>query len=478
MIKKKLPIYFIFDELVEMRLLCERMCIVIRKRISYFICLLLFSSQAIVWAAPPWGYPTTDFEITSPFGWRIHPISGKGKGHAGVDLATASGTDVVSVDDGVVLYVDWDENGYGNFVVIDHGNGLTTWYGHNRDIVIREGTRVSKGTLIAHCGSTGGSTGPHVHFEVRLNGVPQDPAPYLDPSIPMPINAKTGMLPDGTLEFLNSETRDFEWDENYYVNFGDKAKKFSDDIVGICVSGMAALQGPVRSLFIMLITIDLAMSAMFNLFEDQENVLEWLLKRFLKYGFLLWVITDWKTLVPELFLGYFATVGGLAGGADAATAGMLMSDTTVMMQKGAYLAGPAFAHASKIHGMAVMMSPGDLIVSLILGFSILICFIIMALEVMFAYLEFYIVSTLSVVMFAFSGLKQTEKYGENSWKGVFQVSMKVMLFCFFSMMMNQIVEGTAQVAYDPVVYLKMLLGSLSVLMLSIRLSSTLSKVFR
>jgi murein DD-endopeptidase MepM/ murein hydrolase activator NlpD len=85
---------------------------------------------------------------------------------------------VVAADSGVVIYADW-MGGYGNAVIIDHGGGVSTLYGHNSELLVGEGQRVNKGQVIARAGSTGYSTGPHVHFEVRLNGSPTNPLDYL-----------------------------------------------------------------------------------------------------------------------------------------------------------------------------------------------------------------------------------------------------------------------------------------------------------
>ncbi len=116
--------------------------------------------------------------ITSNFGWRYHPVLRKKKYHSGLDIAVRSGTPVMAADSGVVLVSGW-RGGYGNFVAIDHGNGISTCYGHNSRLLVRVGEKVAKGQKIALSGNTGLSTGPHLHFEVRLKGVPANPIPYL-----------------------------------------------------------------------------------------------------------------------------------------------------------------------------------------------------------------------------------------------------------------------------------------------------------
>jgi murein DD-endopeptidase MepM/ murein hydrolase activator NlpD len=110
--------------------------------------------------------------MTSPFGWRW------GRMHEGVDLGAAYGTAIAAAAAGVVIYAGW-EGGYGNLTVIDHGGGLATAYGHQSRIAVSVGQSVSQGETIGFVGSTGHSTGPHLHFEVRVNGEAVDPLGYL-----------------------------------------------------------------------------------------------------------------------------------------------------------------------------------------------------------------------------------------------------------------------------------------------------------
>ena len=123
------------------------------------------------------GWPVSG-EITSPYGYRVHPIWGTTIYHSGIDIGGDEGTPVHAADGGVVVWAGW-MGGYGYAVVIDHGNGLSTLYGHNSELAVDEGQSVAKGQVISYAGSTGNSTGPHVHFEVRVNGDPVDPMGYL-----------------------------------------------------------------------------------------------------------------------------------------------------------------------------------------------------------------------------------------------------------------------------------------------------------
>ncbi len=136
------------------------------------------SSQSPAASGPPAPSPGASLSwpvagpVTSGFGTRW------GRMHEGIDIAVASGTAVHAAAAGTVVYAGW-LGGYGNIVVIDHGNGLSTAYGHNSSLRVAQGVSVTTGTVIALSGNTGHSTGPHVHFEVRVNGVPVDPTRYL-----------------------------------------------------------------------------------------------------------------------------------------------------------------------------------------------------------------------------------------------------------------------------------------------------------
>lgn len=116
--------------------------------------------------------------ITSYFGWRTHPVFGTTKYHSGMDIGVDYGTPILAADSGTVIYSGW-LGGYGYAVMIDHGSGLVTLYGHNQSLNVYEGQYITQGTCIAYAGSTGYSTGPHCHFEVRLHGEVTEPLNYL-----------------------------------------------------------------------------------------------------------------------------------------------------------------------------------------------------------------------------------------------------------------------------------------------------------
>ncbi|MGB8700053.1 MAG: peptidoglycan DD-metalloendopeptidase family protein [Thermosynechococcaceae cyanobacterium] len=138
-----------------------------------------------------------DGPVTSIFGWRVHPILGSSRFHNGVDFGAEEGSLIRAADNGVVISAEW-MGGYGNSVIIDHGNGLTTLYGHSSQLYVTVGQSVTRGQPIAAVGSTGLSTGPHLHFEVRRAGEPIDPMPFLSSfaaNTPPQVSNAPGQLP-------------------------------------------------------------------------------------------------------------------------------------------------------------------------------------------------------------------------------------------------------------------------------------------
>lgn len=133
---------------------------------------LKYSGGKLAWPVP------SSSTITSPFGTRYHPILKEYKTHTGIDIAADYGAAIVAAADGKVIFSGY-YGGYGYAVIIDHGDGISTLYGHNSELLVKTGDTVKRGQQIAKAGSTGLSTGPHCHFEVRKNGVPVDPMDWL-----------------------------------------------------------------------------------------------------------------------------------------------------------------------------------------------------------------------------------------------------------------------------------------------------------
>jgi len=131
--------------------------------------------------------------LMSPFGVRTDPLSGEGAIHTGVDLQAAMGTPVLAAADGIVVYAEW-KSGYGRLVIVDHGNGLQTYYGHLSQFDVVEGQEVRRGDVVAKSGASGRVTSPHLHYEVRMGGIPVNPYPFLARSaMTLPAHTQTDL---------------------------------------------------------------------------------------------------------------------------------------------------------------------------------------------------------------------------------------------------------------------------------------------
>lgn len=131
-----------------------------------------YSGGKMMWPVPASG------RITSYYGYRIHPIFKTKKLHTGIDIGVPTGSSIVAASEGRVIYSDW-LGSYGKAVLLDHGGGIVTLYAHNSALTVKVGQWVERGNTIARAGSTGNSTGPHLHFEVRKNGAYVDPLPWV-----------------------------------------------------------------------------------------------------------------------------------------------------------------------------------------------------------------------------------------------------------------------------------------------------------
>jgi len=139
----------------------------------------LFLTRDSITSAIPQGRPIVGGWLSSSYGYRIDPFNGKKTFHSGIDFAAKEGTNVIAVADGIVSYIG-DRSGYGELIELDHGNGYVTRYAHNEKIIVKTGERIKKGEAIALLGSTGRSTGPHVHFEVLREGTKIDPYKFVN----------------------------------------------------------------------------------------------------------------------------------------------------------------------------------------------------------------------------------------------------------------------------------------------------------
>jgi len=136
------------------------------------------SQQKDLYLATPIGWPVSG-RVSSPYGYRDHPKTGLKDFHSGMDIASGPGMPVKATADGIVSFAGWS-GGSGNLVALEHGLGFSTYYAHNKQVIVKAGQKVKRGDILGYVGSTGNSTGPHLHYEVWKEGRSLDPSTYIE----------------------------------------------------------------------------------------------------------------------------------------------------------------------------------------------------------------------------------------------------------------------------------------------------------
>ena len=402
------------------------------RKITLFLLFLLLL-PAVVFAQPTFINPTSGV-ITSPFGWRIHPITGASRFHSGIDIADDYYTPVVASAPGVVTHAGWID-GYGNAVIIEHEGGWSTLYGHFAEIHVTAGQTVNAGHLIGGQGSTGNSTGPHCHFEIRdPSGTPVDPALFVP-------ELGGAVSPHGGADF---EGQYKDW--TLTNDFAKPIKEVMDKLVEVITKGLDLLQNSVASLFLILCLIDIALGAMSKVLtppsEDKEGLMPWIIRRSLFYGFCLFFLYNWSDFIGNLALYGFPQLGGLVGG-DPAAAEAAVSDPTQIVQKGMSIVAPVVNATLRARGSILDLILGNLmsVVCVLCAVVLFFLFCVIGFYIALAYIQFYASVLFSFTTFPLAGLKHVRHFASNGISGVIACSINLMFFCFFSAALQASLEN-------------------------------------
>ena len=402
------------------------------RKITLFLLLFLLL-PAVVFAQPTFINPTSGI-ISSPFGWRIHPITGASRFHSGIDIADDYYTPVVASAPGVVTHAGWID-GYGNAVIIEHEGGWSTLYGHFAEIHVMAGQTVSAGHLIGGQGSTGNSTGPHCHFEIRdPSGTPVDPALFVP-------ELGGAVSPHGGADF---EGQYKDW--TLTNDFAKPIKEVMDKLVEVITKGLDLLQNGVASLFLILCLIDIALGAMSKVLsppsEDKEGLMPWIIRRSLFYGFCLFFLYNWSDFIGNLALYGFPQLGGLVGG-DPAAAEAAVSDPTQIVQKGMSIVAPVVNATLRARGSILDLILGNLmsVVCILCAVVLFFLFCVIGFYIALAYIQFYASVLFSFTTFPLAGLKHVRHFASNGISGVIACSINLMFFCFFSAALQASLEN-------------------------------------
>ena len=374
--------------------------------------------------------------ITSEFSLigRTHPVFGNVRPHKGMDLGASTGDNIYASLNGRVTYSGWAE-GYGNVVYIlsrVSGYNVETRYAHCSALLVSTNTQVSAGTIIAKVGQTGWATGPHLHFEIRINGEPINPLRYLK-GLPPSSGTGYGTLPDSI-----KNTFDAAYD------FGKPLREVIEKVGKQCQTALKTLLGVVKWLFMILVTIDMVIGTMFFTIRagKGDRLFHYLMIKIVFYLLLMYFLEHWEDGIANFAKEMFTGFGGLMMGVSGKEAMEAISDPMDIISKGANIVAPIYNELFKIHGVMDLISKIALwLPSLFFAVILTVCFFSIAIQMTLSYLEFYIIMVMGFATFFFSGLRQTRKYAANGINGIFAVSIKLMFFCMFSLMLQMTLKS-------------------------------------
>lgn len=409
---------------------------------------------------------------------RYHPVFGGWRFHDGVDFGLDTGVPVPAAAAGTVVY-SGGYGGYGIYVEVDHGNGSTSFYGHLSSAAVSSGQTVSKGQLLGYVGSTGYSTGPHLHLGYWLNGESADPVPFLqangwsisnipDPNAPIDVSHDLDGYPDpGTVN----------WDLTSFYEFG----KSLEDLIKIyadgCKTALTYLHGEVMNLLWLMAIIRLCWLLIHKILNGYSFEGSFWFHFLLQFGFLFYFAGNWASLVDELISPLFTTgavefFGGSANVADN------FSKPGDIVSKGVSLLEPAFNYIAKskfsINILGVLFCQA-------ITLLILALFVFIGITLVIYHIEFYVLSVISLLSLPFalsggifSGIKAFPGGVVGSLIGS---AIKILVSSIFITLIINVLSGMKPVEYELMVYLKILISAMLFLYMMVRIPMRISGIF-
>lgn len=374
--------------------------------------------------------------ITSPFGYRTHPIFGTVIYHSGIDIGVVSGTAVPAADSGTVIYSGW-AGGYGYFVMIDHGDGIVSCYGHNEELLVQEGDKVSKGDVISLSGSTGYSTGPHLHFEVRQDGEPIDPTSFAKRAgWDLTGDTSTNIIIEIGKHIKGAITPNIDVDFTNYFVPSETIAETTKRLITLISKCFDFAEKNLLSLLVGLMIIDLAwyfirgiIATGFGLSGSESNIENFgtLIPRFIRYGFFIALFRSWHTLVATFFIPMAENISSTYSGHEITQSSFIKFDDLFI---------------SVSHVLAPFLHVDErfpLVVGCIVGFFVFLCLCFTILSTIFLaekLISFYIMLVFGVLGIPLMFIPRMGQYGKNMISSilscVFDLIVTMFAFTFIS----------------------------------------------
>lgn len=366
--------------------------------------------------------------ITSPFGYRTHPIYGTVIYHSGIDIGVDYGTAVPAADSGTVTYSGWMQ-GYGYFVMIDHGDGIVTCYGHNQELLVQEGEKVSKSQVISLAGSTGNSTGPHLHFEVRQNGEPIDPTSFAKRAgWDLTGDTSTNIIIEIGKHIKGAITPNIDVDFTNYFVPSETIAETTTHLITLISKCFDFAEKNLLGLLTALAIIDFSWFMIPAILGITElNNLSGVIIRFIRYGFFFALFRSWHTLVATFFIPMAENISSTYSGHELTQSSFIKFDDLFI---------------SVSHVLAPFLHVDErfpLVVGCIVGFFVFLCLCFTILSTIFLaekLISFYIMLVFGVLGIPLMFIPRMGQYGKNMISSilscVFDLVVTMFTFTFIS----------------------------------------------
>lgn len=366
--------------------------------------------------------------ITSPFGYRTHPIYGTVIYHSGIDIGVDYGTAVPAADSGTVTYSGWAK-GYGYFVMIDHGDGIVSCYGHNQDLLVQEGDKVSKGDVISLSGSTGYSTGPHLHFEVRQDGEPIDPTSFAKRAgWDLTGDTSTNIIIEIGKYIKGAITPNIDVDFTNYFVPSETIAETTTRLITLISKCFDFAEKNLLGLLTALAIIDFSWFMIPAILGITElNNLSGVIIRFIRYGFFFALFRSWHTLVATFFIPMAENISSTYSGHEITQSSFIKFDDLFI---------------SVSHVLAPFLHVDErfpLVVGCIVGFFVFLCLCFTILSTIFLaekLISFYIMLVFGVLGIPLMFIPRMGQYGKNMISSilscVFDLIVTMFAFTFIS----------------------------------------------
>lgn len=378
-------------------------------------------------------------EVTSVFGWRIHPIFGVGKGHSGIDVAVPEGVGVPSLVSGEVVYSGWC-GGYGYFISVEDEEGIFWNMGHNSQLLFEVGDYVTQGQVIAFSGNTGNSTGPHIHIERRLYstfGLATDPIDFVSALWNL-----TGWDPNDSTGVWGNIVPNIDFDFSNYFAPSEELLKVTKKILEALKPALDFASENLVELMLTLFVIDLCIYLLAGIIGARPiKDFSELIPKIMRYCFFLWMLKSWHWLVSNMFVPMIEDV-------SSSFSGMEFTESSFLQFEALFT---AVTHIIKpfLHINEQFMFMTQLLLMVLVPIVLTLCLFI-TFYMVYKLVVFYIFCVFGALGIPLMLFSKTEYYGKNLISAVFTAIFDLIVSAFIYSIVIKTLNGMTPLSADSV----------------------------